>query len=51
MFNIPLPDNSIDLITTFQSLEPNGNHEEQLIKELFRVSKKDFLDGTRLRER
>ncbi len=43
MFNIPLPENSIDLITTFQSLEPNGNYEEELIKELFRVSKKGLF--------
>tara|TARA_B100001989_G_scaffold9784_1_gene6359 strand:- start:6880 stop:7755 length:876 start_codon:yes stop_codon:yes gene_type:complete len=43
MFNIPLPDNSIDLITTFQSLEPNGSYELKLIKELLRVSKKGLF--------
>ena len=43
MFNIPLPDNSIDLITTFQSLEPNGSYEYKIIKELLRVSKKGLF--------
>ena len=36
MFNIPLPDNSIDLVTTYQALEPNGSSEFKLIKELLR---------------
>ena len=39
MFNIPLPDNSVDLVTTFQSLEPNGSYEYDLISELLRVSR------------
>ena len=39
MFNIPLPDNSIDLVTTYQALEPNGSSEYNLIRELLRVSK------------
>jgi uncharacterized protein YbaR (Trm112 family) len=40
MFNIPFADNSIDVVYTSHSIEPNGGHEESLLKELFRVSKK-----------
>ena len=58
MFNIPLPDNSIDLVTTYQALEPNGYSEYKLIKELLRVSKKglflmepDFENGSYAQKR
>tara|TARA_B110000259_G_C14028729_1_gene405776 strand:+ start:3242 stop:4144 length:903 start_codon:yes stop_codon:yes gene_type:complete len=40
MFNIPFANNSIDVVYTSHSIEPNGGHEESLLKELFRVSKK-----------
>lgn len=43
MFNIPFAENSIDLVYTSHSIEPNGGHEESLLKELFRVSKKYLI--------
>lgn len=38
MFNLPLADNSIDVVYTSHSLEPNGGHERELLRELYRVS-------------
>ena len=40
LFNIPLADNSIDVIYTAHSLEPNGGRETQAIAELMRVARK-----------
>lgn len=40
LFNIPLFDNSIDVVYTSHSLEPNGGREKQALKELYRVTKK-----------
>lgn len=40
LFEIPLPDNSIDCVYTSHSIEPNGGSEELALKELFRVTKK-----------
>ena len=40
---IPLPSNSIDLIWTSHSLEPNGGKEEFLIKEMLRVCKRKMI--------
>lgn len=40
MSRIPLDDNSIDLVLTVHSLEPNGGREKQLIAELARISAK-----------
>lgn len=39
LFDIPFLDNSIDLVYTFHSIEPNGGFEKEIIKELFRVTK------------
>jgi ubiquinone/menaquinone biosynthesis C-methylase UbiE len=38
MSRIPLADNSIDLVLTVHSLEPNGGKEQLLVSELARVS-------------
>ena len=40
LFQIPLADNSIDVIYTSHSLEPNGGQEVAAIKELLRVARK-----------
>lgn len=40
LFQIPLADNSIDVIYTAHSLEPNGGKEEAAISELLRVARK-----------
>jgi ubiquinone/menaquinone biosynthesis C-methylase UbiE/uncharacterized protein YbaR (Trm112 family) len=39
LFDIPLPDNSIDVVYTSHSLEPNGGFEKDALKELYRVAK------------
>jgi ubiquinone/menaquinone biosynthesis C-methylase UbiE len=39
LFEIPLLDNSIDIVYTSHSLEPNGGKEKQALKELFRIAK------------
>ena len=38
--NMPYQDNSIDLVYTSHSIEPNGGNEETILKELYRVAKK-----------
>jgi hypothetical protein len=40
LFSIPLADNSMDIVYTSHSLEPNGGKEEAAIKELFRIARK-----------
>lgn len=40
LFNIPLADNSIDIVYTSHSIEPNGGKEHEALKELYRVCKK-----------
>lgn len=40
LFNIPLADKSVDVVFTSHAIEPNGSREEEILKELFRVTKK-----------
>lgn len=40
LFNIPLPDDSVDVVYTSHSLEPNGGREREALTELYRVTKK-----------
>ena len=39
MLEIPLPSNSVDIITSSHALEPNGSQLQKIIAELFRVSR------------
>lgn len=43
LFNIPLPDNSIDVVYTAHSIEPNGGKEKEALQELYRVCKKYLI--------
>jgi hypothetical protein len=43
LFNIPMKDNSIDIVYTSHSLEPNGGREVESIKELLRVARKAVI--------
>lgn len=43
LFEIPLLDNSIDVVYTSHSLEPNGGKEEDALKELYRITKKYLI--------
>lgn len=40
MFNIPFLDNSVDIVFTSHSIEPNGGNEEPILRELYRVARK-----------
>ena len=40
MANLPLTENSIDLVYTVHALEPNRGREKELLMELYRVTKK-----------
>ena len=40
LFNLPFLDNSIDVVYTGHSIEPNGGNEEAIIRELYRVARK-----------
>ena len=43
LFSIPFDDNSIDVVYTSHSLEPNGGREIEALKELFRVTNKYLI--------
>lgn len=40
LFNIPLEDESVDVIFTSHSIEPNGGREEDALRELMRVARR-----------
>lgn len=40
LFEIPLLDNSIDIVYTSHSIEPNSGREEDAIRELYRITRK-----------
>lgn len=40
LFNIPLSDNSVDVVYTSHSIEPNGGREQAALSELLRVAKR-----------
>jgi uncharacterized protein YbaR (Trm112 family) len=40
LFRIPLTDNSIDIVYTSHSIEPNGGREEEALRELYRVARR-----------
>lgn len=43
LFELPLANNSVDIVYTSHSLEPNGGHEKELLEELYRVTKKYLI--------
>jgi ubiquinone/menaquinone biosynthesis C-methylase UbiE len=43
IFNIPLADNSIDIVYTSHSIEPNRGREKEALLELMRVTKKYLI--------
>jgi len=43
MLNIPLPDNSVDVVCTVMSMEPNHGREKEILAELFRVTRRYLI--------
>ncbi|ADE13584.1 protein of unknown function DUF343 [Nitrosococcus halophilus Nc 4] len=43
LFHIPFADNSIELVYTSHSIEPNGGNESAILQELFRITKKYLI--------
>lgn len=43
LFELPLADNSLDIVYTSCALDSNGGHEKELLEELYRVTKKYLI--------
>jgi ubiquinone/menaquinone biosynthesis C-methylase UbiE len=43
LFQIPLPDDSVDVVYTSHSLEPNGGREKDALRELYRVARRHVV--------
>ncbi len=43
LFHIPFADNSIDIVYTSHSIEPNGGYEAPILRELYRVTRKFLI--------
>ena len=43
LFEIPLLDNSIDVVYTSHSIEPNGGKEKEALRELYRITNKYLI--------
>jgi SAM-dependent methyltransferase len=43
LFHIPFASNSIDVVYTSHSIEPNGGNEEPILQELFRVTRRFLI--------
>ena len=43
LLKMPFADNSIDIVYTSHSIEPNGGKENEILRELFRVTKKYLI--------
>lgn len=43
LFHIPIADNSVDILYTSHSIEPNGGKEKELLEELFRVTNRYLI--------
>ena len=43
LFNIPLPDNSVEVVYTSHTIEPNGGRELEAIREIARIASKYII--------
>lgn len=43
LLNIPLRDNSVDVVYTCDAIEPNGGKEKEILQELYRVCKRYLI--------